>query len=264
MSMSHFYNPFDLWHSNFDMKMAFPQLSTPSVLTLAILFVSIYFAQRLRASKETDQPTLQSIENALTQSAKELRSELKAALPNSVISPSDAAGFRESTRTYWAEQECEVAPSCVVRPRDVKELSKAVVILKRWMLSTEHASEGKEDASTASLFAVRSGGHHHAAGAASTKGGVLIDLSLFNKVTIAEDGSTVSFGAGLRWGEVFKALRERGLAAVGARNESVGVGGFTLGSKCSLPQPNIVWVDNPNRRLLSLLTPVWLRRIQHL
>jgi hypothetical protein len=59
----------------------------------------------------------------------------------------------------------------------------------------------------------------------------LIDLSLLNEVTPSEDGLSVTIGGGAKWMDVSKVLDEKGLAVVGGRNSTVGVGGLTLGGK---------------------------------
>ena len=160
-----------------------------------------------------------------------LSKTLASALPDSVILPHNAAAFERSMNSYWAKQECEVIPVCVVRPCDVQQLCTAVTVLKheydeRVKQSHEEKAEG--------LFAIRSGGHSPVSGAASINGGVLIDLGLFRDVTPSEDGSSVEIGAGAKWMDVSKVLDEKGLAVVGGRNSAVGVGGLTLGGKLLL------------------------------
>jgi FAD/FMN-containing dehydrogenase len=81
------------------------------------------------------------------------------------------------------------------------------------------------------FFAIRGGGHSPVSVAASTKGGVLIDLSLFQEVTPSDDGTSVTTGAGVRWKDVSKVLDRRGLAVVGGRNGAVGVTGLALGGE---------------------------------
>ncbi|KAF5871437.1 putative fad binding domain protein [Botrytis fragariae] len=168
---------------------------------------------------------------------------LAAALPESVILPQSITTFNKAVNGYWAKQECEVNPSCIVRPRNDEELCTAVTIIKREYdermkkkVSGEHKSEG--------LFAVRSGGHSCVAGAASIEGGVLIDLSCFNEVIPSEgnDEASVIIGAGCRWMDVSKVLDEMGVAVVGGRNSAVGVGGLTLGGGLSFfcPQFGLV------------------------
>ncbi|KAL9132511.1 MAG: hypothetical protein Q9175_006311 [Cornicularia normoerica] len=136
--------------------------------------------------------------------------------------------------SYWAQQECEVIPACVVRPRDVQQLCTAVTVLKR-----EYDDRRKQagEAKAEGLFAIRSGGHSPVSGAASIKGGVVIDLGLFCEMTPFEHGSSVAIGAGAKWIDVSKVLDEKGLAVVGGRNSAVGVGGLTLGGGLSFFSP---------------------------
>lgn len=124
-------------------------------------------------------------------------------------------------------------PACVIRPRDVRQLCTAVTVLKR-EYDVRGRQAGEENEKAEGLFAIRSGGHSPVSGAASIKGGVVIDLGLFCDVTPSEDGSSVAIGAGAKWIDVSKALDERGLAVVGGRNSAVGVGGLTLGGKLLL------------------------------
>ncbi|ESZ90047.1 FAD binding domain-containing protein [Sclerotinia borealis F-4128] len=137
--------------------------------------------------------------------------KLLEALPNSVLFPHDAAAFNQSTNSYWAQQECEVTPACVVRPRNDQELSIAVKILKRGHDESAKASVSGE-VNTEHLFAVRSGGHSCMPNAATINGGVLIDLRNLNEVIIPlgdHEESSVIIGAGCRWMDVSKILDER-------------------------------------------------------
>ena len=149
--------------------------------------------------------------------------DLMSALANDVLLSSDASTFLHSINSYWAQQECEVIPACVVRPRDVQQLSKAITIIK--------SQYDRLSGTSKALFAIRSGGHSPIAGAASIKGGVVIDLRLFCEVTPSEDRQTVVLGTGAKWMDVSKVLDGIGLAVVGGRNSAVGVGGLTLGGR---------------------------------
>ncbi|KAJ8068118.1 hypothetical protein OCU04_003690 [Sclerotinia nivalis] len=206
--------------------MVFQVLLAPAVTFFVIAF-SIFTMRPLRSSpKSLAQPDLPE--------PTAISKKLSEALPNSVFLPRDATAFSQSTSSYWAKQECEVTPACVVRPCNDQELSTAVKILK-------HAYDEKAKASAPGepkgeyLFAIRSGGHSCVPNAATVKGGVLIDLRSFNEVTPSDDHdeSSVVIGAGCRWMDVSKVLDERGLAVVGGRNSAVGVGGLTLGGGLS-------------------------------
>jgi hypothetical protein len=157
---------------------------------------------------------------------------LVSALPNSVILPQNVEAFKQALNAYWAQQECEVIPACIVRPYTVQELGKVVSILKREYAERENDQEiGRKTA--VGVFAVRGGGHSPVPGAASVEGGVVVDLRHLNSVTLSEDGENVIIGGGAKWLDVSKILDERGLAIVGGRNAAVGVGGLTLGGKTS-------------------------------
>ncbi len=68
---------------------------------------------------------------------------------------------------------------------------------------------------------------------AGTSTGVLIVTSALNtQVTYIRDG-VVRFGTGLEWGTIYQALLEHESTAVGARDYTVGVGGFVLGGGLS-------------------------------
>ena len=208
--------------------MAYQLLST-SVAAFVLVF-SIFIVRRLRTSVSL-QHAKKTEHVSLTRSSPEpsmLTKNLALALPESVILPHSAAAFEQSMNSYWAKQESEVIPACVVRPRNVQQLCTAVTILKR-----EYDEQGKHtrEKQAERLFAIRSGGHSPVSGAASINGGVLIDLCLFRDVTPSEDGSSVDIGAGAKWKDVSKVLDQKGLAVVGGRNSAVGVGGLTLGGK---------------------------------
>jgi len=114
---------------------------------------------------------------------------------------------------YYAVQNEELIPQCVVQPETAEQVSRVVTVLKELEC----------------IFAVKSGGHSMIPGSSSIENGVLVDLSRMNSLELAEDESTVSIGPGARWGDVYLALEERGLLVVGGRVSSVGVGGLTLG-----------------------------------
>ncbi|KAL9110086.1 MAG: hypothetical protein Q9227_005279 [Pyrenula ochraceoflavens] len=154
---------------------------------------------------------------------------LASALPEHVvILPRDKATFRTAMNHYWAQQEREIVPTCFVRPQTPQQLCTAVSIIKN-EFNVQENHDGKP--SGRGLFAVRSGGHSPVPGAATTDGGVVIDLSFFNDVEPAEDGLSVTIGAGAKWMDVSKTLDRKGLAVVGGRNSEVGVGGLILGGK---------------------------------
>ena len=228
--------------------MAYPLLSACAATSLVII-ISIFIIRRLRNSQ-----TQQAVKKpecldltSISPEAGVLSSILASVLPDSVILPHDTAAFWQSTNSYWAQQECEVVPACIVRPRNGQQLCTAVTVLKReYDEQRKQTGEGKAEG----LFAIRGGGHSPVSGAASINGGVLIDLSLFCEVTPSEDGSSVVIGAGSKWMDVSKVLDEKGLAVVGGRNSAVGVGGLTLGGKLLVFKSIIACLSSFDYRLV--------------
>lgn len=262
--------------------MAFHLLLASAATTLLVI-VSILIMRHLRtsqilqAAKKDDYLDLTSGLPEPTMLSK----SLALALPDSVIFPNDAVAFKRLMNSYWAQQECEVIPACVVQPRDVQRLCTAVAIIKHYY--DEGGGQAGEERGNG-LFAIRSGGHSPVSGAASIKGGVLIDLARFREVIPSEDGSSVTIGAGAKWMDVSKVLGEKGLAVVGGRNSAVGVGGLTLGGELRLftstlaasiprqiPKPSPATPSfhyskadrGPNRRPFLLLLPLWLSLLQY-
>jgi hypothetical protein len=224
-------------------KLAEVMLSSRLVSPGALLLATILIAYRLhirssqtRSDAEAEKPAQPELDARLSGEAKELTRKLTAVLLNSIITPENAGQFSESMNAYWVKQACEVAPACIVRPRNVYELSRAIAILKTEYDERDRTDDRKTSASRG-LFAIRSGGHSPVLGASSIAGGVLVALSLFKDIAPAADGKSVAIGAGCTWMDVSKALEKKGLAVVGGRNSAVGVGGLTLGGGLSFFSP---------------------------
>lgn len=176
----------------------------------------------------------------LSDTARRLCKLLKEKLPQCVILPSDDDDFRKSMNFYWAQQACEVAPACFVRPQDTSQLSRTIKILKD-EFDKQNDSNIRDNRELVT-FAVRSGGHSPAVGASSIPGGVMIDLSLFNEISPAADEKSVLIGVGNKWFHVSDRLRTMGLAVAGGRNSAVGVGGLALGGGLSFFSPRCGFV----------------------
>ncbi|KAI9659177.1 MAG: hypothetical protein M1831_003759 [Alyxoria varia] len=162
--------------------------------------------------------------------------ELAQAFPHMVFfSPQEP--FVNSIASYNSMQETEVIPQCVVKPADSKEVSKLVKILNQQF--------SVRNASTPLHFAIRSGGHAAAAGAANIEGGITIDLSLINAMHVSADRKSTKIGTGARWKDVYGKLDPMNLGVAGGRNARVGVGGLVLGGGLSFHSPRTGFVcDN--------------------
>jgi FAD/FMN-containing dehydrogenase len=88
-----------------------------------------------------------------------------------------------------------------------------------------------EEFGIACQVAIRSGGHTPWAGAANINGGVTIDMSAINQVTVSADQMLTSIGPGARWIDVYLKLDALGLAVPGGRISEVGVGGLVTGGQ---------------------------------
>ncbi|XP_014560919.1 hypothetical protein COCVIDRAFT_22907 [Bipolaris victoriae FI3] len=223
-------------------------LSWVAYTCIAILLASVYIRKRLsnhtsqlERDAQAEKPGRPRINDGLTASARQLRGRLVATIPHITITPDKALEFEKSLNAYWDQKAREVQPSCVVRPRNVWELAQAVKILRQeFDRRVQRSGDSKDDLEP--VFAVRGGGHSPVGGASSIQGGVLIDLSLFDKVVLAEDKKSVGIGAGCRWIDVYAALERDGLAVVGGRNSAVGVAGLTLGGGLSFFSPRYGFV----------------------
>ncbi|TKA64294.1 hypothetical protein B0A49_10745, partial [Cryomyces minteri] len=135
---------------------------------------------------------------------------------------SNVTGLRGS---YWSSQEAEINPSCYVKAASTDDVSIAASILSNIHGYSEQANDCK--------LAIKGGGHTPWAGAANIEGGVMIDLSAMNTVSVSSDRAITSVGAGANWFSVYSYLDTLNLAVVGGRVATVGVGGLTLGGGIS-------------------------------
>lgn len=189
-------------------------------------------SSQTKRDEEAKKPSHDNIDKDLSEPARQLRAQLVAELPECTVSPEQQTDFHRSLNMYWDQKACEVPPACVVRPRNAQDLSQAVKIL-----SSEFEQRRKEkkssDSAQEGIFAIRGGGHSPVVGASSINGGVVIDTSLFNSITLSPDKKSVTIGAGCKWTDVSQTLEKQGLAVAGGRNSAVGVGGLTLGGGIS-------------------------------
>lgn len=143
---------------------------------------------------------------------------LSLALDKKVSYPASSA-YALSSSSYWSKQEEALAPSCIVTPSNTNDVVTAVKTLA--LLNKSGFLKCK--------FAIRGGGHTPWAGSANINGGVTIDMRSIRDVTVNQDKTVAFVGAGAIWGDVYSKMDSLGLAVIGGRGSSIGVGGLLTG-----------------------------------
>ncbi|KAL0573621.1 hypothetical protein V5O48_008333 [Marasmius crinis-equi] len=105
-------------------------------------------------------------------------------------------------------------PLYILLPRDIQDISKAIHFARSQNPHLE--------------IAVKGGGAFHYP-SASSNGGLVIDLSMINRVVVSDDKQSVSVGGGALWSDVYSETDKHGVVPVGGSVHFLGVGGFTLG-----------------------------------
>jgi FAD/FMN-containing dehydrogenase len=134
---------------------------------------------------------------------------LQGRLAGSLLSPGSTA--YEEARTIWNAM-IDRHPALIVRCLTADDVVHAVQLAERHRL----------------VLAVRAGGHN-IAGNAVCDGGLMIDLSHMNKVTVDPPKKTARVEAGATLGDIDKATQAHGLAVPIGINSTTGIAGLTLG-----------------------------------
>ena len=145
---------------------------------------------------------------------------LSAALGDKVSYPRDFV-YTQSVKSYWSQQEGQLAPSCIVSPTTSRDVAVTIEILNSLIAAGNKGI----------FFALRGGGHTPFAGSANINQGVTIDLRSLNGIEISADRSVTSVGGGAVWRDVYLKLAAMNLMVAGGRVSNVGVGGLTLGGE---------------------------------
>ena len=120
------------------------------------------------------------------------------------------AGYDEA-RTIWNAM-IDRRPAIIVQPTGVEDVAAAVNFARENEL----------------LLSIRGGGHN-IAGNAVCEGGLMIDLSQMNSVTIDTGSRTANVGPGARLADFDREAQKHGLATPLGINSTTGVAGLTLG-----------------------------------
>lgn len=135
--------------------------------------------------------------------------KLKSEMQGTVLLPGEN-GY-DDARAIWNGM-FDKKPAAIARCENTQDVVKAV------NFGREHNL----------LIAVKGGGHN-SAGTASCDGGLMIDLSLMNKVEVDKDSKTVTAQGGTLLAAVDAETQKYGLAISSGIISHTGVGGLTLG-----------------------------------
>ncbi|MCJ1396412.1 hypothetical protein MMC18_009302 [Xylographa bjoerkii] len=165
----------------------------------------------------------------LAKDTHEICTHLANALGSKLSFPGHAA-YNATLESYWSLQEASLFPACIFVPKTSQDVAEAVSIIS-----------GIESCH----FAIKGQSHAPAAGFANINAGVTIDVTSLKSVTVNNDNTVASVGAGASWLDVYLYLDALGLSVAGGRNGAVGVGGLTLGGGISYFAPRVGWAcDN--------------------
>ncbi|KAI1492419.1 hypothetical protein F5X96DRAFT_691612 [Biscogniauxia mediterranea] len=152
-------------------------------------------------------------EPAVVKRALDAQQALKAAFPGRVTIAADSSSKYEAERTRAWSQTCWSPATAYVHLTSAQEVADALAIIKR----------------TGSKFVIRTTGNNPNPGFSSIdESGVVLDLSQMNSKSLDAD-NVLHAGAGCTWGEVYAYLEEKKRSVTGARDETIGLGGFLLG-----------------------------------
>jgi FAD/FMN-containing dehydrogenase len=160
-------------------------------------------------------------------------------LPSKVFFPGNATYISQEA-SYFTDNESELTPTCIIQPDDAQDIATIINYLR----TSKYANQTQA--------AVRSGGHTNWAGAANIQDGITIDLARLNTTTLDSSMKVASIGPGASWGSVYSTLAPHGLAVMGGRVATVGVGGIILGGKYSLQFLNFSLIVICRRHLVFL------------
>ncbi|KFY69248.1 hypothetical protein V498_10504 [Pseudogymnoascus sp. VKM F-4517 (FW-2822)] len=147
------------------------------------------------------------------------------------VSMPDSTVYDAQQTSLWAVQSSESAPACRFTPTSALDVSVALLVLR----------------SVKCQFAVRGAGHAPFTGANNIDGGLTIDLTSLDSITLTADKTELRAGGGAHWSQVYNYLESYDLTVIGGRASTVGVGGLTLGGGISFFSARYGWAcDNVN------------------
>lgn len=135
--------------------------------------------------------------------------DLRQSLEGNIIVPGDP-GYDQASAILIRKG----SPAVIVMAKSPADVARAIAYAR------EHSL----------VISIRSGGHSNA-GLSTNDGGIIIDVSHMNDVTVLDKSTgRVRVGAGAKWGDVAKTLDAAGLGISSGDTSSVGVSGLVLGA----------------------------------
>ena len=135
---------------------------------------------------------------------------LRSRVRGEVITSADAAAYEEARKVY--NGMIDKRPAAIVRCTGTADVAAVIGVAR---------AEGLD-------LSVRGGGHS-APGFGTNDGGLVIDLSGMNNVSVDADAKTAHAGGGCTWSVFNDATHAHGLATTGGIIGSTGIAGLTLG-----------------------------------
>ncbi len=136
-------------------------------------------------------------------------SDIKNQISGNVLLPGEEA--YEQARKVWNGM-IDKKPSLILQCTSVNDVMIAVKLAKTYNL----------------LLSIRGGGHN-ITGNAVCDDGIMVDMSLMNRVQVDPEQLTAKAQAGATWGDFDKATQAFGLATTGGIISTTGIAGLTLG-----------------------------------
>ncbi|KAH9905907.1 hypothetical protein F4778DRAFT_683233 [Xylariomycetidae sp. FL2044] len=141
---------------------------------------------------------------------------LQRAFPKAQVVLPTTDEFSTLNASYLSKAQAELQPIAIFLPKDTDDVVKFVRFIGPYALQG------------GVKFAVRGAGQQPALGCNNVDGGITVDLRNLTGIQLKDDDTTVSIGAGERWGNVYAKLQEKGLAVTGSRSSMGGIGGLAL------------------------------------
>nr|ARP51712.1 FAD oxidoreductase [Phyllosticta cirsii] len=143
-------------------------------------------------------------------------------LPGLVGFP-NSTSYQHSQSTYYTQNEREINPGCVFRPKSTDDVSRFVKI------AADYDRRNRNPSLSEPLFAVRSGGHTLWGGAANAPGSVTVDMRGFDSFSLSANKQVASIGGGSNFANVYPKADAYNLTVIGGRVPGVAAGGFLSG-----------------------------------